>query len=204
MQKIASSLGLQDGADEAAVLGAIGELRARAERGDALRVAASGALGLAADAGQDVIVAAATRLRGAAESAVPAAEHTALLARVTALEAERVAARREAWLEAGVAAGKIVAATRGDWAAIYDRDADTAARLLAATPAAVRVGAVVGGGGGGDGRRARVTVIAAACSEYHADRRVQAVCSLRGYVADALRRAGHAASVKEDELLVVA
>lgn len=95
MQTIASSLGLPDGADEAAVLEAIGELRARAERGDALRQACGGALGLAADAGQDVIVAAAQRLRGAAEAAVPRAEFDAVAASLRAATNELAELRRQ-------------------------------------------------------------------------------------------------------------
>lgn len=140
MKKIASALGLAEGATEDEIVSAVSTLVGTS-------TAICSALGLQAGASKDAITAKVGEIRTAASQGgqvdpskfVPMSEFTALKARVDATDEERATAS----VDDAIAKGKVTPAGR-DWALGYAKnDPEGFAKFVGVTPEIVAGGAVL-------------------------------------------------------------
>lgn len=214
MNEVRKALGLQDGADESAIVRAIGELRTQASAASgatALRVSVCKALAVAENVNDDSIVSAIGTLRANQANPreyVPMAQHTAMTERVTKLEGELFTNKSAGFVERGMKAGKIVEANKSMWERLYKADPAAAEKDLETSPViAPKEGAVVptGGGAGAAGTNGdRLMVINKAKAEYDQNAAtVGQFCSRAAFVSDKLRANKLDPNLTDDEKKLV-
>jgi phage I-like protein len=172
------ALGLTDGADEAARMKAIEELRAKAATPPAASVAVCKALNLPETAKEEEILVAVNKLGDAAKAEpdpkkyVPMDIHKPLVDRVSTLEAAAVANKAANFIAEAKAAGKICKSEVDHWLWAFKADPERAAadmekREAGKYPADGKLVANADKGAAGDDRQA---IIARASAEFDANR----------------------------------
>ena len=215
MSQIAKTLGLPDGADEAAVVNAINTLKQTADAGVALRKSVCNAVSLdpAKTVKDDEVVAAINAARKPAEGMVPRAEFDAVAnslkttqERLAGIEKETVDRDAETRVANAKSAGKLTDAMlqpdangKNHWRSLARNKADWDACMERMPVVAPPEGRVVGNNAAPAGGSDRAAVINKAVAEYDTDGDLRKLCNRDGYVADALRTAGLNPKLSDDE-----
>lgn len=118
LSEFCSRLGLDETADEAAVLAALDELKTKATT--------------PAEPPAELVAAAAKADKQAEQFAAAIGQIETLSTELAAVKAEKAAERKAAFFAAAVGQGKIAPAERASWEARYDRDAELVSEILAA------------------------------------------------------------------------
>lgn len=220
MNEIKKALALADGATEAECVTAINKRKTDAEKGDTFRASIAKTLNLKGDENDDTIVASVNALKDKAEKQpagadpdptkfVPMSEFTKLREESARTSASLLAINRKAFIDRGLAEGRLCSANREAWEKRYDAnpaDTEEAVKLIpeGTYPADGVVATKNAAGTAPTGGSDRVSVINRAKAEFKGSTDLQRMTTAQAHVIGELITAGHSGALSDEEKKTVA